>query len=309
MEGSHNCQLSAHVPALPTASGTQACWQVLSAISPLTSIAYSIRNPCLLAGTHNCQLSAHLQALPTASGTPVCWQVLTIVSYQPTYQNCLQHQGPQPVGRYSQLSAISPLTSIAYSIRSSSLFAGTHNFQLSAHLPTLPTASEAPACWPVLIIVSYQPTYQHCLQHQEPQPVGRNSQLSAISPLTSIAYSIRDPSLLAGTHNCQLSAHLPALLTASEAPAYWQVLIIFRYQPIYQHCLQHQGPQFVGRYSQLSAISPLTSIAYSIRDPSLLALPQNCQLSAHLKALPKVSGQPTYQHCLQHHKLQPIGRY
>jgi hypothetical protein len=68
----------------------------LSAISPLTSIAYSIRDPSLLAG---------------------------IVSYQPLYQHCLQHQEPQPL-------------------------AG---------------------------IVSYQLTYQHCLQHQEPKPVGRFS--------------------------------------------------------------------------------------------------------------------------------------
>jgi hypothetical protein len=129
-----------------------------------------------------------------------------------------------------KLSAISPLTSIAYSIRDPSLLAG---------------------------IVSYQPIYQHCLQHQGPQLVGRYSQLSAISPLISIAYSIRDPSLLAGTHSCQLSAHLPALPTASGTPVCWQVL---------------------------SAISPLTSIAYSIRNPSLLAGTHNCQLSAHLPA-------------------------
>jgi hypothetical protein len=160
----------------------------LSAISPLTSIAYSIRDPSLLAGTQNCQLSAHLPALPTASGTSAYWQVLTIVSYQPTDQHCLQHQEPQPVGRYSQLSAISPLSKIAYSIRNSSLLAGTHNCQLSAHLPALPTGYIIKN--PSLLADTY------------------NCQLSA--HLTAFfAYSIRDPSLLAGTHNCQPSAHFP----------------------------------------------------------------------------------------------------
>ncbi len=79
--------------------------------------------------------------------------------------------------------------------------AGTHNCQLSAHVPALPTASGAPACWQVLTIVSFKPTYQHCLQHQGPQPVGRY---------------------------CQLSAHLPALPTASGTSAYWHLFVIAR---------------------------------------------------------------------------------
>ncbi len=140
------CQLSASLPALLTASGTPAV-------------------------SRYCQLSAHLPALPTASGTQACWQVLIIVSYQPTYQHCLQHQEPQPVGRYCQLSA--HLTSIAYSIRNPSLLEATHNCQLSAHVPALPTAWGTPACWQVLSAIS--PLNQHCLQHQEPKPVGRLS--------------------------------------------------------------------------------------------------------------------------------------
>jgi hypothetical protein len=77
---------------------------------PLTSIAYSIRKISLLTVAHNCQFLARLPALPTASGTSAYWHLLTIVSYQPTYQ-------------------------LAYSIKTS-------------------------AYWQLLIIVSYQPTYQ-----------------------------------------------------------------------------------------------------------------------------------------------------
>jgi hypothetical protein len=62
---------------------------------------------------------------------------------------------------------------------------------------------------------------------------------------------------LAGTHNCQLSAHLPALLTAAGTPACWQDLTIVSYQPTYQHCLK------------IVSYQPTYQLAYSIRDPRL----------------------------------------